>query len=132
MIVVEGQDKPVCLLWPDMLSDKVWYRTIPYRTKAPHYERKRRDFHSSDLTVLYFRRRDAGLLAATRRRLGSAVEAMLQRPSHAAAAELRASINTSAPFAAELRAERRAARNLELRVTAAILSAKLRSMSVSS
>ena len=21
MIVVEGQDKPVCLLWPDMLSD---------------------------------------------------------------------------------------------------------------
>ena len=99
---------------------------------APWYERKRRDYHVSDLTVLFFRRRSAALLAPARRRLVSAREAMLQRPSHAAAAELRNSINASAPFASELRAERRAARNLELRVTAAILSAKLRSMSVSS
>ena len=99
--------------------------------RAPYYERKRRDFHQSDLTVLYFRRRDAGLLAATRRRLGSAVDAMLQRPSHAAAAELRDSINASAPFASELRVERRAARHLERSVTATMLSAKLRSMSVS-
>ena len=96
------------------------------------YKRKRRDYHVSDLTVLFFRRRSAALLAPARRRLVSAREAMLQRPSHAAAAELRNSINASAPFASELRAERRAARNLELRVTAAILSAKLRSMSVSS
>ena len=102
---------------------------------APDYERKRRDFHKSDLTVLYFRRRNtgrnAGLLAAARSQLKFAVEFMLQRPSHAAAAELRNSINASAPFASELRAERLAARNLERRVTAAILSAKLRSMSVS-
>ena len=63
--------------------------------------------------------------------LESAREALLQRPSHAAAAALRDSINTSAPFAAELRAERREARNFERQVTAAVLSAKLRSMSVS-
>ena len=61
----------------------------------------------------------------------SAVDAMLQRPSHVAAAALRDSINGSAPFASELRAERRAARNLERRVTATMLSAKLRSISVS-
>ena len=92
---------------------------------APYYERKRRDFSASGLSLLYFRCYKPAACETARRRLQDATAAMRSAPSPEAGKKLRTALMRSAPFAAELQVERAAATHAEYDVLIDTLYAKL-------